>query len=233
MLKRKVTSETAYSTKKTRKARKSNVTSISRNPGSGLITRHVVITFDIPTSATINYFNWTFNSTGVINVVPGTTYPWVGASDIFNAFDAYRIRSIRMRILADRDGAGMTTSNSNASPFLHYCSDYNSADNIAIASLEQESDYTIVAIATSVNNTVLTRTIQPKVALAAYGSALAVGYCEPKGMTWVSTEKSGTATDPQHYGMCTAHDYTNVTSGWGIGRIKYHFTAVFECKRSN
>jgi len=107
------------------------------------------------------------------------------ATDFTNLFDQYRIQQVRVSF----------TSNVNPTTFgsvLHTVLDYDDSSLISVAQAQEYATHQTTKVGTS-----LTRVLQPRFALAAFGGSVFTSFANADPSTWVDVASSGV----QYFGV--------------------------------
>lgn len=174
-----------------------------------------------------------FNSSGIY--INDTLSAWAGATDISNAFDAYRINKVVVEVTYNQNTSNVNQV-ANTLPWLFTAVDYDDAGGVAGANITrqaitQKDGARIDSFGTGGGNKIV-RSFVPKIAVGAYATAAVTGYMEPKGRQWISTGTLGTG-DPKHYGLWMFIDDSQQTATTSTnGYMRIFVKAYFECKHT-
>lgn len=178
-------------------------------------------------------YGFAFNSSGFY--INDTLNSWSGATDISNAFDAYRINKVVVEFTYNQNTSNVNQS-ANTLPWLFSAVDYDDAGgvagaNITRAAIVQKDGARVDNFGTGGGNKIV-RSFVPKIAVAAYATAAVTGYMEPKAKQWISTGTLGTG-DPKHYGLWTFLDNSDQTANTGTnGYCRIFIKVYFEAKHA-
>ena len=216
--------------KRARRARRSVVTVPRGITGGTRVSYGSTVrsaTADITvTQGTGSGYSMSFNSAGF--TIAGSTVAWQGATDIANAFDAYRIKGVYIHFMFNQNQSAISVTTSTL-PFLYIANDYDDATSLTFADIAQRDG----AKQFLVCGDICKWKVVPKIAMAAYGTSAVTAYAEPKAMQWVSTGAIAGLTDAQHYGTKFYVDATKMTgSVTAIGTLRVYVQAYFDLKHA-
>ena len=139
------------------------------------------------------------NSSGVY--INDTLTSWAGATDISNAYDAYRITKVIVEFTYNQNTSNVNQT-ATTMPWIYTAPDYDDAGGALAANVTKNNilQKDGIRVRNFSENGGLRHVVKyvPKIAIQAYGAA--TGYMEPKAYQWVSTGTLGTG-DPKHYGL--------------------------------
>lgn len=176
-------------------------------------------------------YGLSFQATGVN--LNGTFTAFPGSTELQGLYDAYRIKQVQMTFSYNQN-ASNPNQNATDLPYLFLVNDYDDVNTITTTDLLQRDAVQMYALGGNgpYGNHIKWQ-CTPKVAQAAYASAVTTGYLEPKAGQWVSTGGFAAFNDVQHYGTKFGIDSSAQTAITGSnGNLRVFIKVLFEGKHS-
>lgn len=211
-----------------KKAKYGKAVRLYRNPVSyGKLERSAVYHESI-TNGSLYPFGLHFNANGFY--VGSVGIAWIGNSDIYSAYDAYRLDKVMVQFSYNNNSANVSGI-AETLPDIYTAVDYDSASVLTIADVLSRDGSRLDNFGENGGKKVI-RTFAPKVAPLAYATTTSSGYLEPKAGQWVASPAG--FTDVQHYGLLALVDSSQQIATTGTNGVLTMFVrAWFSLKHSN